>query len=96
MLARRSIQAGMIVRGASRSRLGVVTGCANVHFYLRKGLLNPERYAALYSEIADLVGGEIILRRGTESLIDPSKATPEGPVAHTKPIYSLPAGSAQS
>ncbi len=97
MLRRRSIQAGMIVRGADRSRLGVVTACASVQFYLRKGLLNQERYVALYSEIEDLPRGEIILRRGRDSLTEPNKVAPDGPLTHTKPIYLLPrAASAQS
>ncbi|HME91754.1 MAG TPA: hypothetical protein VKE49_10040, partial [Myxococcaceae bacterium] len=78
-------------------RLGVVTACGNAQLYLRKGLLHPQAYAALYSEIADLSKGEVILRRGAESLIDTGNAPPaDGPLTHTKPIYSLPPpGSAQ-
>jgi hypothetical protein len=91
MLRRRSIQAGMVVRALNGSRLGVVTACGNLQFYLRKGLLNPERYVALYSEVEDLPGGEVLLRRGRDSLIDPSAAPPpDGPLTHTKPISSLP------
>ena len=97
MLRRRSIQSGMIVRAANGARLGVVTACGNLQIYVRKGQLNPEKYAALYGEIEDLPRGEVILRRGNESLIDPGSAQPDGPLTHTKPIYSLPpAASAQS
>ncbi len=81
----------MVVRASDGSRLGVVTACGNVQFYLRKGLLNPEKYVALYSEIADLPKGDVLLRRGTDGLIEPAKAPPaEGPLTHTKPIHSLP------
>ena len=97
MLKRRSIQSGMIVRAASGARLGVVTACGNLQIYVRDGLLNPERYAAPYGEIEDLPKGEVVLRRGRESLIDPGGAHSDGPLTHTKPIYLLPpAASAQS
>ena len=97
MLRRRSIQSGMIVRAASGARLGVVTACGNLQIYVRNGLLNPEKYAALYGEIEDLSKGEVVLRRGRESLIDPGGAQSDGPLTHTKPIYLLPrAASAQS
>ncbi|HYR54767.1 MAG TPA: hypothetical protein VEM39_01540 [Myxococcaceae bacterium] len=97
MLKRRSIQSGMIVRAASGARLGVITACGNLQIYVRKGLLNPEKYVALYGEIEDLPKGEVVLRRGGESLTDPSSAQPDGPLTHTKPIYLLPpAASAQS
>jgi hypothetical protein len=97
MLRRRSIQSGMIVRAASGARLGVVTACGNLQIYVRNGLLNPEKYAVLYGEIEDLPRGEVVLRRGRESLTDPGSAQPDGPLTHTKPIYLLPrAASAQS
>lgn len=97
MLTRRSIQAGMIVRAASGARLGVVTACGNVQIYVRRGFLNPEKCAAPYSEIEDLPKGEVLLRRGGESFIDPGGAESDGPLTHTKPIHSLPpAASAQS
>jgi len=81
----------MIVRASDDSRLGVVTACGTTHLYLRKGLLHPQKYAALYAEIADLTKGDVILRRGAESLIDAANATPDdGPLTHTKPIFSLP------
>jgi hypothetical protein len=88
---RRSIQAGMVVRSADGSRLGVVTACSNAHFYLRKGCINAEKYAAPYAEIAGVRGGDLILRRGLESLIELSKAGVEGPLTHTKPMLSIPA-----
>ncbi len=81
----------MVVRASDDSRLGVVTGCGNVQLYLRKGLLHPQKYVALYAEIADLTRGDVILRRGAESLIEPANAPPpDGPLTHTKPIDSLP------
>jgi hypothetical protein len=81
----------MVVRSSDGSRLGVVTACGNVQFYLRKGLLHPEKYVATYAEIADLPKGDVVLRRGRESLIEPAKAPPaEGPLTHTKPLYLLP------
>jgi hypothetical protein len=80
----------MIVRAANGSRLGVVTACGNLQLYVRKGLLNPEKYVALYGEIEDLPRGDVVLRRGRESLVDPGSAPPDGPLTHTKPIYSLP------
>ena len=96
-MKRRSIQSGMIVRAANGSRLGVVTACGNLEFYLRRGLLNPEKYVAPYAEIEDLPRGDVVLRRGRESLSDPANTKPDGPLTHTKPIYSLPsAGSARS
>jgi hypothetical protein len=45
---------------------------------------------ALYGEIEDLPRGDVVLRRGRESLVDPGSAQPDGPLTHTKPIYSLP------
>jgi hypothetical protein len=99
MLGRRSIQSGMIVRASDRSRLGIVAACGTARLYLRRGLLNPERYAVPYSEIAELTG-EVILRRGRDSLIESTQAAAtDGPITHTKPIFSLPepaAASAQS
>ncbi len=86
----------MIVRASDRSRLGVVAACGNSRIYLRKGLLNPERYAVPYGEIAELTG-EVILRRGRDSLIESTQdADTDGPLTHTKPIFSLPAPSAAS
>lgn len=92
VLTRRSIQSGMVVRANDGSRLGVVTASGKSHFYLRKGLFNPQRYGVAYAEIADLTRGDIILRRGAESLGE-APASPEGPLTHTKPLHSLPAPS---
>lgn len=88
----------MIVRGSDDSRLGVVTACGNAQLYLRKGFFYPQKYAALYAEIVDLTKGDVILRRGAESLIEAANATPDdGPLTHTKPIFSLsPPPSAKS
>jgi len=81
----------MIVRASDESRLGVVTACGNARLYLRKGLVHPQKYAAPYAEIADLTKGNVILRRGAESLIEAGDAPPDdGPLTHTKPIFSLP------
>jgi len=97
VLRRRSIKSGMIVRASDDSRLGIVTACGNAHLYLRKGFFQPQKYAALYAEIADLTKGDVILRRGAESLIEVENATPDdGPLTHTKPIFSLPSPSAKS
>lgn len=88
----------MIVRGSDDSRLGVVTACGNAQLYFRKGFFHPQKYAALYAEIVDLTKGDVILRRGAESLIEAANATPDdGPLTHTKPIFSLsPPPSAKS
>jgi hypothetical protein len=81
----------MIVRASDDSRLGVVTACGNARLYLRKGLVHPQKYAALYAEIADLTKGYVTLRRGAESLTEAANAPPDdGPLTHTKPIFSLP------
>lgn len=87
----------MIVRASDGSRLGKVSACGNGQLHLRRGLLNPQKYVALYAEIADLQRGDVILRRGAASLIEPANAPPdEGPLTHTKPIYSLPPPPASS
>ncbi len=76
------------MRARNGSRLGMVTACGNNQFHIRHGCISPEKYVVPYAEIAEIRRGDIILRRGRESLLDPSQANPsDGPLTHTKPIF---------
>ena len=86
----------MLVRASDGSRCGVVTACGSTRFYLRKGLLQPKKYVVPYAEINDFKHGEVVLRRGRDSLTEAaSGAGEEEPLSHTKPLHSLPPGTAQ-
>ncbi|OJH42303.1 hypothetical protein [Cystobacter ferrugineus] len=68
MYQRDGIKEGMTVRSIDGHRLGRVYAVGESEFHIEKGLFFPKDYSVRYSEVADIVEGEIILAHGKDSL----------------------------
>lgn len=65
---RTRIKEGMTVRSMDGHRLGKVYAVGESEFHIEKGLFFPKDYSVRYTEVSDLVEGDIILSHGKESL----------------------------
>ncbi|EPX61336.1 hypothetical protein D187_001119 [Cystobacter fuscus DSM 2262] len=68
MYQREGIKEGMTVRSVDGHRLGRVYAVGESEFHIEKGLFFPKDYSVRYSEVGDIVDGEIILAHGKDSL----------------------------
>jgi hypothetical protein len=68
MYQREGVKEGMTVRSVDGHRLGRVYAVGESEFHIEKGLFFPKDYSVRYSEVGDIVDGEIILIHGKESL----------------------------
>lgn len=63
------IREGMEVLTADGSRLGTVVSSGEDTFVIEKGLLLPRDFIARYEDIAEVRGGQVLLRRSREDMI---------------------------
>ncbi|WP_395841048.1 hypothetical protein [Cystobacter fuscus] len=68
MYQREGIKEGMTVRSVDGHRLGRVYAVGESEFHIEKGLFFPKDYSVRYSEVGDILDGEIILVHGKDSL----------------------------
>jgi hypothetical protein len=65
---RKDIKEGMIVRSLDGHKLGKVYAVGTSEFHIEKGIFFPKDYSVRYTEVSDIVDGDIILAHGRDSL----------------------------